>query len=369
MAAHDPLANLASRLPRSRPGTLFGAPLAALRDHALEQRVLLIAGAALLVSLLLPLHIDPTVFAWSSSSKFQLLVWPLLTGAGYLFVVKAPANLRQSIPPAVLRWLPLVLAFIGVASGGFGFGGTVYGIGYAILLFGLLARLDDPQDQIARFIIGVGAVLMIAPFIDALGAAFSFKPPALFIVHHLLHLVVMLLAVGCAVFVVKPESVPALRSVEAFAPLITAVLLAWLPVQAVLLWLATTVHFDGGLSAFLNLVRVLIFLLGYFAVLLLAAPRAYDALRRAMARGSSAPPGGPWVDPNTTPSGQGAPSQNPGPAPLGDPQSLQAPPGAGRAGVFPSSAAPGQADPSGGADQFQPAGQKSSLPGDDSGRT
>ena len=50
----------------------------------------------------------------------------------------------------------------------------LYIIGYSTLVFGLLARIAQPQDQTARIIIAVGAGCLIPTFFDAFGFAFKF---------------------------------------------------------------------------------------------------------------------------------------------------------------------------------------------------
>src|SRR5690606_6419482 len=97
------MASLASRLPSSQPGTLFGIPLARLRDPGLEQKTLLIAGIALLASIVIPLSLEPFVLV---GSVFYGLIWPLIAGAAYLLVAIAPPDIKQKVPPAALKWLP-----------------------------------------------------------------------------------------------------------------------------------------------------------------------------------------------------------------------------------------------------------------------
>jgi hypothetical protein len=296
---NDPLGNLAGRLPGSAPGTIFGIPIARLRDPSLEAKLLMVAGIALLASIFIPLSTSPTVFVWDGP-KFKGLVWPIIAGLSYLLVAFAPASLRQSIPPVVMKWLPFGIAFasiilLGVATILTSSSATMrmYGIGYAVLVFGLLARLANPQDQWARYVIGAGVVLILPGAISFIvDVAFEFKLfPGLFIVHNLLFVVVLLVALAAGAFVIPPHTVPALRSVDAFAPLVTAILLLWLPVQWTLMLLVQLVHAKAGIGAFLAGAHELVAILAYFGVLMVTAPEAYDKAKELIAGGGR--PGGP----------------------------------------------------------------------------
>src|SRR5690606_22439127 len=85
---------------------------------------------------------------------------------------------------------------------------------------------------------------------------------------------------ACLLFVPTPQQMPQLRSVDAFAPLVTAILLAWIPVHVLLLGFAMMM-FDGGMFPLLlhNLVAVF----AYFGILMLTAPEAYDEAKRLLA--------------------------------------------------------------------------------------
>src|SRR5262249_22579990 len=123
-------------------------------------------------------------------------------------------------------------------------GGTLYVLGYSVLVFGLLARIAQPQDQTARIIIAVGAGMLIPDYIDILRFSFHFSnTPVLFIVHNLLWFLVVTLGVLCILFVVPPQKLPpALQALDAFGPLICAVLIAWLVVDVVIVMLAIIIH-------------------------------------------------------------------------------------------------------------------------------
>jgi len=99
--------------------------------------------------------------------KFSFVIWPIIAGAAYLLVAAAPADLRAKIPPAVLHWLPFTISFLGIVMGNQIY--TLIGmkpmffLGYAVVVFGLLARIAKPTDQLARIIIAVGACCCSCP--------------------------------------------------------------------------------------------------------------------------------------------------------------------------------------------------------------
>ena len=351
----------ARSLPQSKPGTLFGVPLAKLRDPGLQRMALMFLGAALLVAIFIPARFSPMTFAWKGHI-FRGMIWPLLAAASYLLVSVAPKDIRDKVPPIVLEWLPFGVSFIGVIVNGiatFSQEGAVvqltflYTIGMATLIFGLLARLQRPDDQAARIIITVGAALVLLGIfagdgIDAdresrtvtittnvlnhLDGDFAgglFKG-ALFKLYAILFLLVCLVAAACAVFVVPARKLPpAMQAVDAFAPHVTAGLLVWLPLQIVLFFLAILIHADGVkfVEWFLMLLRSLLTLLAYFGVLMLTAPAAYDALMGLFKKGpSQGPPQGGYGGPpqGGPPQGYGGPPPGFGGPPQGGP-----PPGFG----------------------------------------
>ena len=291
-----PIDDLARRLPASEPGTLFGIPLAKLRDTQLQRKALFLLGIALLVSIVVPVSLSPLVFAFKGD-MFHGMIWPLIAGASYLLVAAAPPDLRNKVPPVVLQWLPFGISYAGVVIAGAAFPGmnALYPIGMATLIFGLLARLQNPNDQIARIVIVIGAGCLLAPLLTWLDFAFRFSgTPALFIVHNLLFFLVLLLGVACAVFIVPNHKLPpALRAVDSLAPLVTAILLLWLPLQIILLMVISIIAAPSGLlSTLLGGLRALLALLAYFGVLMLTAPAAYDALMDHLkGRGAAPPPG------------------------------------------------------------------------------
>jgi hypothetical protein len=285
---------MANRLPQSAPGTLFGFPVSRLRDTSVQKQIMFLAGVALLLSVVLPFSFSPLVFTWNGfMPKFQVMIWPAIAGGAYLLLTAAPPHLRQNVPPVVLQWIPFGVAFAGIMIVGIGPSNSIYSLGYAILVFGLLARIAQPQDQIARIVIAVGAGLLIPAFFDQIRVAFHFSGfPVLSILSNLLNFVVVTLGVLCILFVVPPQKLPpALRGVDALGPLICAVLIAWLPVQ-VLLFIVDGVIAKRGLVAILTGAHMLIYMVAYFGVLMMASPAAYEEAKAMFIKGGGGGGGG-----------------------------------------------------------------------------
>jgi hypothetical protein len=326
-----PLDNMAHKLPQSAPGTLFGFPVSKLRDAAIQKKILFLAGVALIASIVVPFHVSPTFFAWDAHDKFIPLIWPIIAGAAYLLLTVAPPDIRQKVPPVVLQWLPFGVSFAGVfitkmgfasmgpeGGGGFGGGGSLYILGYSLLVFGLLARIANPTDQIARIIVAVGAGALVPDYFDALKFFFHFDHmPGMFIIHNLLWFVVWTLGIACILFVVPPQKLPpALQSVDAFGPLICAVLLAWLPLQMLILMLMAVMD-HGGISSVLEIAHALLPLVAFFGVLMMASPAAYEEAKALLMKkpgGGAPPPGGGGYPP---PGGGGYPPPGGGYPPPG----------------------------------------------------
>ncbi len=310
--------DFARRLPQSAPGTLFGVPLAKLRDVSLQRMALTFLGIAVLASIFVPFSFSPFLWAFKGNT-FRGMIWPLVAGGAYLLVAIAPPNIRQQVPPIVLQWLPFGVSYAGVLINGIGIGmagetgfNALYPIGMSTLVFGLLARLANPRDQIARIIIAIGAGCLLIPFIDAL----SFPSGALAIVHNILFILVLLVGMASILFIVPPQKLPpALQAIDAFAPHITAVLLLWMPVQVVLMGLAFIVHIKLPLLVvLLKMARGLLTWLAYFGVLMLTAPAAYDSIMDMVkGKGAGGPPGG------YPPPGPGGYGPGPGGPPPGYP--------------------------------------------------
>ena len=317
--------DLARKLPQSAPGTIFGFPVSKLRDPSVQRKILFLAGVALLASIVVPLFTSPKlIFPFSSGvPKWDFLIWPIISGGAYLLVAAAPPDLRQKVPPAVIQWIPFGVSFAGIfmvgGGGGGMFGDTLYILGYATLVFGLLARIAQPQDQIARIIIAVGAGMLVPGWIHLFDMLHFSGVPALMIVVMLLTFIVTLLGILCILFVVPPQKLPpALQAIDAFGPLIAAVLILWLPTMIVLYGLVAIVHLHAGIGAILQMAHAFIRIVAFFGVLMMASPAAYEEAKALFGKkpGGSAggyPPGGGGYPPQ----GGGYPPQGGGYPPQG----------------------------------------------------
>jgi hypothetical protein len=324
-----PLDNIARGIPGSAPGTVFGFPIARLRDGGLQRKALFILGIALLVSLVVPVMLSPLTFIFGAPDKFRPIIFPIIAGGSYLLVAAAPPHIREKVPPAVLQWLPFGISFAGIQLTGigvgalaiFGFGAIggsyyLYTIGMATLIFGLLARLANPTDQTARIIIVVGAGCLVVPFLQQLSPAFSFSGGIFGILHNLLFLIVLAVGVLCIAFFFPPQKLPpALQAIDALAPLFVAILILWLPLQTILISFSIGKAFLGFTGALLLTVRALLWLVAYFGVLMLTAPAAYDSI---MGKMKNPPAGGPpQQGGGYPPQGGGYPPQGGGYPPQG----------------------------------------------------
>jgi hypothetical protein len=277
--AQGGLSDLAHRLPQSAPGTILGIPVARLRDPGLQKKILFLAGVALVASIAVPHSLSPLEFAWNRGG-FNGFLWPIISGGLYLLLTAAPADLRAKVPPVVLQWIPFGVAYAGIfisQMGGLGVN-SLYILGYSALVFGLLARIAQPQDQIARIVIAVGAACLIPTWIDSFNVFKTLSHlPILVIIMGLLWFLVITLGVFCILFVVPPAKLPpALQAVDAFGPLIAAVLILWLPLQHVLVALGGIIHGHVLIGSLLGLAHGLLPILAYFGVLMMASPAAYE---------------------------------------------------------------------------------------------
>ncbi len=315
-----PLDNMARGIPQSAPGTIFGFPVSRLRDPGLQRKVLFIAGIALIASIIVPYSLSPTRFSWSEGQPtFDYVVWPIIAGAAYLLLTVAPPNLRQNIPPIVLHWLPFAVAFIGVfVAKALGYPSALLTLGYAVLVFGLLARIAQPQDQIARIIIAVGALMLVPDYIDILRFVFHFGGGVISSIAGLITFITLTLGILCVLFVVPPQKLPpALQSIDAFAPLIAAVLLVYLPLIHVLGFADAVIHEKAVVGPILDLAHGLLPVVAYFGVLLMTSPAAYEEAT-ALITGRRPPGGGhPPQGGGYPPPGGGYPPQGGGYPPQG----------------------------------------------------
>jgi hypothetical protein len=307
---------MARKLPQSAPGTLFGFPIGKLRDPSLQKKMLFLAGVALVASIVVPVSVSPLRFPFQSGFWYFVL-WPVIAGAMYLLVAAAPPNIRNQVPPVVLQWLPFGVAFAGISMAVPG--QSVYMLAYAILVFGLLARIAQPTDQIARIIIAVGSGLLFIHFLDTFSYAFAFRGGVIMIIYGLLDFIVTLAGVACILFVVPPQKLPpALQAVDAFGPMICALLIIWLPVSIILMSLAI-----GGISlqTILMMAHWLLRLVAFFGVLMMFAPAAYEEALVMFKGGGGGGGGGGTYPPQGgggyPPQGGGYPPQGGGYPPQG----------------------------------------------------
>ena len=341
--AHHHSNELAGRLPQSAPGTILGIPVARLREPGLQKKILFLAGVALIASVVVPFSLSPLVFPWSGGG-FEFFLWPLISGGLYLLLTAAPADMRAKVPPVVLQWIPFGVAYAGIFITHMGFGivaaaasggnvaglevaiamlfglSNLYIIGYSLLVFGLLARISQPQDQIARIVIAVGAACLIPGWIDSLRVfGMLGSLPIIAILGALLSFVVQTLGVFCILFVVPPVKLPpALQTVDAFGPLIAAALIAWLPLQQVLIALGGIVHGHVLIGSLLNLAHGLLPILAYFGVLMMASPAAYEEAKAMFGKNKQPPAGGAGgAGGGYPPQGGGYPPQGGGYPPQG----------------------------------------------------
>ena len=324
------LSDMASRLPMSPPGTLFGFPISKLRDPSLQKKILFFAGVGLLATIVIPIQTKgQVIFPFSSGMpKWDGLIWPIIAGALYLLVAAAPAEMRRNVPPVVLQWIPFGVAFAGLAmiGGAPGLGNTLSMLGYATVVFGLLARIAQPDDQIARIVIAVGAGMLLPGWIDMFDTAFKFTGGwVILIIHNLLSFLVTLLGILCALFVVPPRKLPpALQAIDAFGPLICGVLIVWLPLGVVLWGLGALIHLKAGVDVLFLMTHALVRILAFFGVLMMAAPAAYEEAKALISGqrggGGGYPPGGGGYPPQGggyPPQGGGYPPQGGGYPPQG----------------------------------------------------
>jgi hypothetical protein len=346
--------DLMNKLPQSAPGTILGIPVSRLRDPGLQKKILFLAGVALIASIVVPFSVSPLVFAWSGGG-FEFFLWPIISGAAYLLLTAAPQDMRAKVPPVVLQWIPFGVAYAGIFISHMGFGSIVlamaaaaangasaasfetmivmlygftnlYIIGYSLLVFGLLARIAQPQDQIARIVIAVGGACLIPGWLDTFHVfGVIGHLPIIAIIAALLSFVIQTLGVFCIVFVVPPAKLPpALQTVDAFGPLIAAALIAWLPVQQVLIALVGIIHGHVLVGSLLSLGHGLLPILAYFGVLMMASPAAYEEAKVMFGKkggGGYPPQGGGGYPPQGgggyPPQGGGYPPQGGGYPPQG----------------------------------------------------
>ena len=309
------------------PGEAFATRVAALlRDHELHKKLLLIGGAAVAAALLIiPLLKvgDQFLFTWRTDSKFRLLVWPLLAAASFLFVALAPPNMRQTMPRWLFTAVPWAVAGLTIGIVGWG---SVYNpgpsdievtvrFGLPILIAGLLLFKLQNASNLSRIIIGTGAVLVLIFFIDHLAnRMFSFSGvPALLIIRNLVIGLVLLVATASGVLALGNQ-VPSLKQWDRFAGPVAALLLLIIPVDMLLVFLASIIHLKMGISAFFILLHQLIYAVGFAAVFIALTEVGLEGAKALFAT-SPAPYGHPGQYPQQPYPPQQQPPGYPPPGP------------------------------------------------------
>ncbi len=266
-------------LPQSAPGTLFGIPFSILKDQAFLNKLLGVSAIALVVTRFLPVSFSPFAFSWSGQA-FGLLIIPIIVAAVYAGVALAPRDIQQKIPPVVLQWGPFVAAYVGTALSGVMLliNPLAAGMGYTypLLVFGLIVRLQDPDDLVARIFIAIGALSALALSLGHISWYFHFSGPILGILFQIISLLVLLCAACSLVFAID-KWVPAVRQFEAFAPLVTAILVVWPLVAVVLAGLALLT--TSPLMAIMIIIHGGVLVIALYGVLLLTAPAAFEVLK------------------------------------------------------------------------------------------
>jgi hypothetical protein len=178
---------------------------------------------------------------------------------------------------------------------------------------------------------------------------------------------VLLVAAGC-LSIVFTKQVPALRSVDALAPAATALLLAWVPAQLLILLLVGLVHGGSGmfggmgrLGAITFFAHLFIYTFAFFGVLMVTAPKAYPELKRMFMGDKQpqpgAPPAGHPMAQLGAPAGQ--PGYPPGPPQPGYPSGPPGPP----VSPGPPGPPPGYPPQAGPPPGYPPQGQPGGYPG------
>lgn len=285
-----PLDDWARKLPSSQRGTLFGQSIDVFANVQTRNLLLMIFGVMLCSCLFLPVDtLFKTRWPWSDGvNKFSMLVFPVLAGAFYIAVA------RNVVSHALISVALSVVAIVGVFSmggdsGGSPFGSNTYFFGLAALLFGLMTRTALPEATVPRVITALGSIFWLVFMIDAVDFIFTFKGmPALLVIHNLIFFAVLLAGILCAALAVPANQLPpALRPIEALAPLLTVVVIAWLVIQPIILMFALmSGSFSNGLVMGL---RMLIVAAGYFGVWTLAAPGTFKIASELL--GGKAPGG------------------------------------------------------------------------------
>jgi hypothetical protein len=269
------IAQWGANVPQSAPGTIFGIPLSTLRDQAFLNKILGLSAIALVVTRFLPVSFSPFVFVWRGTA-FNLLIFPLIAAAVYgLVALPQLRQFQEKIPPAVLKWGPFIVAYLGVGITSAVFGGGL-GYLYPMLVFGMIAYLQDDDDMVARVFIALGAIGALSLSLGGIGGFFSFSLGVLWGIRNILNFIVVLCCAFCLVYAIPTKFVPKLAMFRPFAPLITAILILWPFADIVLTFIA---GIGTPIMSLMIAIHRLVLVVAFYVVLLMTAPAAFDILK------------------------------------------------------------------------------------------
>jgi hypothetical protein len=158
--------------------------------------------------------------------------------------------------------------------------------------------------------------MLVPGWIDMFGPTFHFNGGGFAVIISLLTFIVTTLGVLCILFVVPPQKLPpALQSLDAFGPLIAAILILWLP-TAVILGILEGLMNHGGIGSLLGAAHILVRIVAFFGVLMMASPAAYEEMT-ALITGRRPPGSHPPQGGGYPPQGGGYPPQGGGYPPQG----------------------------------------------------
>jgi hypothetical protein len=280
-----------------RAGKLLGIPFSVLRDQQLEAKLIMVSAVALFVTRFFPMMKggDKLYFSWSGEGGdvFRLMIFPMILAAVYGFIAFAPEKTKRQVPSGLLRWLPFAGAFLatGLLTGAlpwaFAFtrimpdGYLVFCWTFPALAFGLVTRLQNPEDSFARILLIAGGLGAFLGGMIEIKDVFHFKDQGFFIVlHNLLFFVVLLLSLVAVAFGAD-KWVPALAPLEPFAALVASALVAW-PAVSMILGGLGVVHHTKFVNFILMLPHMVVSLVCCFGLLMLMAPEALDAIKKML---------------------------------------------------------------------------------------
>ncbi len=264
-----------ANVPTSAPGTLFGIPFSTLKDQGFLNKLLGIAAVALVVTRFLPVSFSPFFFVWKFS-VFNLLIFPIIAAAVYgIIALPQLRQFQEKIPPVALKWAPFVVAYLGVGITNAAGPGAL-GYLYPLLVFGMIAYLQDDDDMVARVFIGLGAIGALSVSLGSIGGYFSFAGGVLAGIVGILSFIVLLCCAFCIVYAIPTKYVPQLAMFRPFAPLLTAILVLWPFVSVVLFFIA---GITSPIASLMLAIHRLVLLVSFYVVLLMTAPAAFDVLK------------------------------------------------------------------------------------------